>query len=111
MRAVWPSLPLPPSVPVPKAGDITQRISEEAYRIGVENEYAAPIRQTETPTYPRPTSLTGRKKAVKINGIRPNDDTPALTGGTPVLERPKDVGMARFRAGRTEVIRGKPIRL
>jgi hypothetical protein len=78
---------------------------EEAYRIGAENEYAAPIRQTESPTYPRPASLTGRKKAVKINGIRPNDDTPALTGRKPVPGRSKDAETARFWAGRIEVIR------
>jgi hypothetical protein len=61
-------------------------VDEEAYRIGAENEYTAPIGQTESPTYPRPALLLGRKKAVKINGIRPNDDTPALTGGGPVME-------------------------
>jgi hypothetical protein len=71
-------------------------VGEEAYRIDAENEYAAPIRQTESPTYPRPASLTGRKKAVKINGISPNDDMPALTAGRPILERPKDAVKGRF---------------
>jgi hypothetical protein len=71
-------------------------MSNEAYRIGAENEYAASIRQTESPTYPRPASLTGRKKAVKINGIRPNDDTPPLTGGKPVLDGSKVAEAAGF---------------
>jgi hypothetical protein len=71
-------------------------MSDEAYRIGAENEYVAPIRQTESLTYPRPASFTGRKKAVKINGIRPNDDTPPLTGGKPVLDGSKEAEVARF---------------
>jgi hypothetical protein len=69
---------------------------QEPYRIGAENEYAAPIRQTESPTYPRPASLSGRKKAVKINGIRPNDDMPALTGGKPVPGPSKIEETAQF---------------
>ena len=58
MRAAWPLLALP-SAPelVPEAGHVTSLMSNEPYRIGAENEYAAPIRQTETPTYPRPESL------------------------------------------------------
>ena len=58
MRAVWPSLALPSTPePVPEAGHLTSLMSNEPYRIGAENEYAAPIRQTESLTYPRPESL------------------------------------------------------
>jgi hypothetical protein len=111
MRAAWPSLALP-STPelAPEAGHLTSLTSKKAYRIGAENEYAAPIRQTESPTYPRPASLRGRKKAVKINGIRPNDDTRALTGSKPILGPSKHMETARFWPGRHQVIRFNRLR-
>src|SRR5689334_4492643 len=57
----------------------------EGYRIGAENVSAGPRRQHGSPDLSPPQSLGRRKKAVKINGIRPNHDQPHLAGGPGVL--------------------------